>query len=89
MHQFGWLSEGGGNFLNVLQKERGTQKRGVPSEKVGFPPWRKLWLPMRVAKIKNFSHICNTMLSQIIISYQPSLINIVHMLLRKLMGLNH
>ena len=29
MHQFGWLSESGGNFLNLLQKE------GVTSEKVG------------------------------------------------------
>ena len=29
MHQFGWLSERGGNFLNLLQKE------GVPSEKGG------------------------------------------------------
>ena len=26
-----------GNFLNLLQKERGTQKGG------GFQPWRKLW----------------------------------------------
>ena len=26
---------GGGNFLNLLQKERGTQKGGVPSEKRG------------------------------------------------------
>ena len=23
MHQFGWLSERGGNFFNLLQKERG------------------------------------------------------------------
>ena len=29
MHQFGWLSEKGGNFLKLLQKE------GVPSEKGG------------------------------------------------------
>ena len=28
MHQFGWLSERGGNFLNLLQKEAGTQKEG-------------------------------------------------------------
>ena len=27
MHQFGWLSERG-NFLNLLQKEGGTQKGG-------------------------------------------------------------
>ena len=33
MHQFGWLSEKGGNFLNLLQKEGGTKKGGVaPSE---------------------------------------------------------
>ena len=38
MHQFGWLSEkgGGGHFLNLLQKERGTEKRAVPPEKGGF-----------------------------------------------------
>ena len=29
MHQFGWLSERGGNLLNLLQKEVGTQKEGV------------------------------------------------------------
>ena len=28
MHQFGWLSERGGNFLNLLQKEEDTQKGG-------------------------------------------------------------
>ena len=48
MHQFGWLSERGGNFLNLLQKEGGTQKGGgggVPSEKGEFlQPWRKLWI---------------------------------------------
>ena len=38
MHQFGWLSERGGNFLNLLQKEGGTQKGGVPSEKGGSNP---------------------------------------------------
>ena len=32
MHQLGWLSERGGNFLNLLQKEGGTQKVGG-----GFP----------------------------------------------------
>ena len=36
MNQFGWLSERGRNFLNLLQKEGGTQKGGgVPSEKGG------------------------------------------------------
>ena len=34
VHQFGWLSERGGNFLNLLQKEGG---RGG-----GFQHWRKL-----------------------------------------------
>ena len=30
MHQFGWLSKRGGNFLNLLRKDGGTQKeRGV------------------------------------------------------------
>ena len=39
MYQFGWLSERGGNFLNLLQKEGGTQKggEGVSSEKGGVP----------------------------------------------------
>ena len=35
MHQFGWLSERGGNFFNLLQKEGGTQKGGFASEKGG------------------------------------------------------
>ena len=35
MHQFGWLWEKGGNFLNLLKKEGVTQKMGVPSEKEG------------------------------------------------------
>ena len=38
LHQFRWLSEGGGNFLNLLQKEGVTQKGGVPSEKGGSYP---------------------------------------------------
>ena len=39
MHQFGWLSERGGNFFNLLQKEGGTQKGGgVASEKGGSNP---------------------------------------------------
>ena len=29
MHQFGWLSERGGNFLNLLQKEGYPEKVGV------------------------------------------------------------
>ena len=28
MHQFGWLSERGGNFLNLLQKEGGFLRKG-------------------------------------------------------------
>ena len=27
MHQFGWISERGGNFLNLLQKEGGSIKK--------------------------------------------------------------
>ena len=39
IHHFGWLSERGGNFLNLLQKKEGTQKGGgVPSEKRGSSP---------------------------------------------------
>ena len=38
MHQFGWLSERGSNFLNLLQKEGGTQTGGGGSlRKVGLP----------------------------------------------------
>ena len=33
MHQFGWLSERGGNFFNFLQKEGVPRKEDVPSEK--------------------------------------------------------
>ena len=42
MHQFGWFSERGGNFLNLLQKEGSAEKGGVPSEKGEFQPWRIL-----------------------------------------------
>ena len=40
MHQFGWLSERGVNFFNLLQKEGGTQKGGGggSSEKGGSNP---------------------------------------------------
>ena len=41
IHQFGWLSERGGNFFNLLQKERGTQKgggRGFPQKRRGSNP---------------------------------------------------
>ena len=32
MHQFGWISERGGNFLNLLQKEGGSlRKRELPA----------------------------------------------------------
>ena len=41
MHQFGWLSERGGNFLNLFQKECGTQKGWVPSEKGGVTTLEK------------------------------------------------
>ena len=35
MHQFRWLSKRRGNFFNLFQKEEGTQKGGVPSERGG------------------------------------------------------
>ena len=37
MHQFGWLSERVGNFLNLFQKEERGEggTGGAPSEKVG------------------------------------------------------
>ena len=42
MNQFGSLSERGGNFLNLLQKE-GVPRKGAPSEKGGgLQHWRKL-----------------------------------------------
>ena len=47
MHQFGWLSERRGNFLNLFQKECGTQKGWFPSEKGerggSYNPREKLW----------------------------------------------
>ena len=45
MHQFGWLSERGVNFLNLLQKEGVPRKGsgGLLSENEGFQPWKKLW----------------------------------------------
>ena len=43
MHQFRWLSERGGKFLNLLQKEEVPKKGGVPSEEQGgFQVWVKL-----------------------------------------------
>ena len=43
MHQFGWLSERGGNFLNLLQKEGVSRKGGVfPQKRKEIQPWRKL-----------------------------------------------
>ena len=49
MHQFGWLSEKAGNFLNLLQKEGGTQKRGggVPSEKREVPTLEETMIHLR------------------------------------------
>ena len=38
MHQFGWLSDRGGNFLNLLHKEEGTKKgRGGFIKRKGGP----------------------------------------------------
>ena len=37
LHQFGWFSERGGNFLNLLQKEGGTQKGRGSLRKGGVP----------------------------------------------------
>ena len=33
MHQVGWLSEKGGNFLNLLQKEGVPRKGGFPQKR--------------------------------------------------------
>ena len=38
MHQFGWLSGRGGNFLNLHQKDEGTQKGGGGSFRKGGIP---------------------------------------------------
>ena len=38
MHQFGWLSERGGNFLNLLQKEGVSKKRGFPQKRGASNP---------------------------------------------------
>ena len=45
MHQFEWLSEGEGNFLNLLQKEGVPRIGGFPQKREWgerFQPWRKL-----------------------------------------------
>ena len=43
IHQFGWLSERGGNFFNLLQKEGVPRKGGGSLRKGGgFQPWRTL-----------------------------------------------
>ena len=38
MHQFGWLSERGGNFFNLHQKEGLPRKGGFPQKKEGSNP---------------------------------------------------
>ena len=51
MHQFGWLSErGGGNFLNLLQKDGGSlrKKGGVPTLEETMVLW-----PFRYAEINS------------------------------------
>ena len=48
MHQFGWLSERGGNFFNLLQKE------GVPSEKGGIPTLEETM----------FTYVCSANISE-------------------------
>ena len=40
--KFGWLSERGGNFLNLLQKEGAPRGKGGFLRKGGLQPWRKL-----------------------------------------------
>ena len=64
--QFGWLSERGGSFLNMLQKEGGTQKGGyslkkgvVPTLEGTIPYWilLKFWAQTRKLKDKQNSKI--------------------------------
>ena len=53
MHQFGWLSErggGGGNFLNLHQKEGGTQKGGFPQKRGEVPPLAETMLKVQALK---------------------------------------
>ena len=66
MHQFGWLSERGGNFLNLLQKEGVPRKRlGVPTQeetvKVVSPPPGKFLKPDVYSKKlwRRMQHIAN------------------------------
>ena len=47
MHQCGWLSERGGNFLNLLQKDGDTQKGGG-----GVPTLEEI-MEMYVSKYKS------------------------------------
>ena len=62
MHQFGWLSERGGNFLNLLQKE-GVPRKGLASEKGGSNPvencavcFSGVFIEIRSQKFCNFLH---------------------------------
>ena len=50
MHQFGWLSERGGNFFNLLQKEGVPRKGGGFLRKGGGVP--TLEETMLVSKLK-------------------------------------
>ena len=44
MHRSGWLSERGGNFLNLLQKKGDTQKEeGFPQKKGDSNPGGNYW----------------------------------------------
>ena len=44
MHHFGWLSDRGANFLNLLQKEGVCRNEGGAGRGGAFKPWRKLTL---------------------------------------------
>ena len=59
MHKFGWLSEKGGNFLNLLQKEEVTQKRGgVLPQKRGVLILEETIMKEEL-RLRNFINILN------------------------------
>ena len=51
MHQFVWLSERGGNLLNFLKKEGGTQKGGeISLRKWGAPNLEETTQTLQICK---------------------------------------
>ena len=55
MHQFGWLSERGGNVFSLLQKDGGSLNNKKRKGGRGFQTWRKLCLSINSKDIEAIS----------------------------------